>query len=371
MGYAEIAAAIALILGIYLFFLIRRLFRFYGADVKKKSVMACIVFLAAVLAYYGRNLFRTGSVIFLHGVFVSLAADAFALLMRGICRKKRRGKLFERCKKIYECGILPLLAILFVSAYGFYNMNHIEMTSYQVETAKQVQNYRIVLMTDIHYGTIQKTEVLKNKLEEIERQNPDLILLGGDIVEEGTSKEEMEEIFQLIGGIKSRYGVYYVYGNHDRQPYTYIRTYSDEELAEAIEAGGVRILEDEYVEIGGDLILAGRGDAAWGATRDRAAPEEILRGADRKKYMIMLDHQPIEAKENDGQGVDLLLSGHTHAGQIWPTGYLTEFAGGYNYGQYQEGNCRTIVSSGVAGWRYTIRTGEHCEYVVIDVSGTA
>ena len=306
MGYAEVLALITLFLGVYLFFFLRRLFRFYGMDVKKKSNMAWIALFAGVLAFYGRNLFRTGSVIFLHGVLLSMASDVFALLVRGICRKMPKGKKYAVCKKIYQCGVLPVLAVLFVCVYGYYNMDHIRMTSYQIETKKQVQDYKIVLMTDIHYGTIQNSNVLKNKLEEI----------------------------QAIGRMESRYGAYYIYGNHDKQPYTNVRTYTDEELEHAVKSSGVQILEDAYVEIGDDLILAGRGDAAW-------------------------------------QEVDLLLSGHTHAGQIWPTGYLTEFTGGYNYGQYQEGNCKMIVSSGVAGWRYAIRTGEHCEYVVIELSGTS
>ncbi len=81
----------------------------------------------------------------------------------------------------------------------------------------------------------------------------------------------------------------------------------------------------------------------------------------------MADHQPIESEENDAQGVDLQLSGHTHAGQIWPTGVLSELLGALNYGQYRTGGCDVIVSSGIAGWAYAMRTGEHCEYVVVDL----
>ncbi|MGN0252392.1 MAG: metallophosphoesterase [Oliverpabstia sp.] len=234
-----------------------------------------------------------------------------------------------------------------------------------------MEDYKIVLITDTHYGTIQNTDVLKNKIDEINAQNPDIALLGGDIVEEGMSKEAMEEAFQVLGRIQAKYGVYYVYGNHDRQPYTRNKSYTDEELANAIQSNGITILEDSFVEINHDLILAGRGDAAWRNTSGRATVEEILQGADREKYIIVADHQPIEAEENDMQGVDMELSGHTHAGQIWPVGLLSEMIGILNYGEYQTGNCNVIVSSGFTGWGYPVRTEEHCEYVVVNIKGYA
>ncbi|MFR5087844.1 MAG: hypothetical protein ACLTDT_09920 [Clostridium sp.] len=72
-------------------------------------------------------------------------------------------------------------------------------------------------------------------------------------------------------------------------------------------------------------------------------------------------------EENAQAGVDLELSGHTHAGQIWPIGHFTEMAGQLNYGLYQRGSCKVIVSSGEAGWGYSMRTQEHCEYVMINL----
>ena len=178
----------------------------------------------------------------------------------------------------------------------------------------------------------------------------------------------MQEVFRLLGGMESRCGIFYIYGNHDRQPYTMDRTYSNEELEEAIGAAGIQILRDEYIEIGEDLILAGREDAIIARYLTyRIAPEEILQGVSRDKFIVMVDHEPVEAEENAAQGVDLMLCGHTHAGQIWPVGLVTELTGAMNYGEYQRGDCKVIVSSGVAGWGYTIRTAEHCEYVVVDI----
>ena len=119
--------------------------------------------------------------------------------------------------------------------------------------------------------------------------------------------------------------------------------------------------------VNGELTLAGRDDAAWGNTSNRMHTDELLSGADLESFIIVADHQPIEYDECSANGADLELSGHTHAGQIWPVGPLTELGGDLNYGLYHKEGMAVIVSSGIAGWSYTIRTGKRCEYVVVHI----
>lgn len=375
--YIMFAAALLCLLFCYLFFRIRKLLRFYGADLEKKWVKAVNALLAAGISASCLAIFWTGAVVALYAVGCSAILDLIVFMGRTAVRRRQAGRKSGGAGlrdgkgffyKLYQSGLLPALFAAAVFVYGWQNMQQIRLTVYQAQTEKDVTPYRIALLTDVHYDSVQDSSVLKDKIQEINEQNVDIVVLGGDIVEEGTSKEKMQEVFQLLGGIKNRHGVYYVYGNHDRQPYTNRRTYTDEELEQAILAGGIEILEDSFVEIGGDLILAGRKDAAWGQTKQRASVGEILEGADREKYVIMADHQPVDAEENAAQGVDLELSGHTHAGQIWPMGVLSEWFGALNYGEYEKDGCKVIVSSGVAGWAYTIRTGKHCEYVIVELS---
>ncbi len=92
--------------------------------------------------------------------------------------------------------------------------------------------------------------------------------------------------------------------------------------------------------------------------------EELLAGR-------ISNEAELEAEENAAAGVDIMLSGHTHAGQLFPVGYLTDWIGGMNYGLYQTENCQSIVSSGFAGWGYGIRTQGHCEYVIVDIVPSA
>ena len=83
----------------------------------------------------------------------------------------------------------------------------------------------------------------------------------------------------------------------------------------------------------------------------------------------MLDHQPLGLNDNAATSVDLQISGHTHAGQIWPTGTLMQLMGisELNYGYKKIEDMDMIVTSGIGGWGYPIRTGKHCEYVIVDV----
>jgi hypothetical protein len=359
---------IALAAGIYICLCTRRLLEFYGADIKKKWVKAANIIISIVLAGLCMPLFTNTAVIILHLVASFLFFDIIAYIVQRIYGKRQKGNKYHACRKIYQCGILPVLMVSIILGYGYYNMNHINVKKYEITTDKYIGgSCRILFLSDVHYGTVQDKEILKNEISSMNSYNPDIVILGGDIVEEGTSKEDMQEIFSLLGSLQNQHGIYYVYGNHDRQPYTDHRTFSDEELEQAITQNGIQILEDTYVETSNGIILAGRADATMGGHSDRLSSKKILKDADHSKYIIVADHQPIGVEENVAQGASLELSGHTHGGQIWPAGPLSEIAGVLNYGMYKRGSCKLIVSSGVAGWTYSMRTGKHCEYVIVDI----
>lgn len=375
--YILMLIVLVAVIGGYVYFRLKRLAEFYKIKIESILSKAILIFLTVILTIFSVNIFYTSAIILLHIIGVSVCLDVFVLLCRIIRKRFHMGitekteHIFFRtvCNKAYGCGIIPILIAAIIVGYGYFNMGNVIETNYRIETDKvQGKSYKIAFVSDIHYGTIQEKAVLKNKCKEISGIGVDIVVLGGDIVEEGTSKGELKEVFEVLGNIQNKYGIYFVYGNHDRQPYTGSRTFSDDELDNAIRENHIEILEDSYVDIDETLILAGRGDAAWGNDSQRASVEKILENADRSKYVIMVDHQPIEAEENSEQGVDLELSGHTHAGQIWPVGLINEWMGTLNYGEYQIKNCKVIVSSGFAGWRYPIRTGKHSEYVIIEIN---
>ena len=285
-------------------------------------------------------------------------------------------------EKIYRCGLVPLVVTALVLGYGYLHMKDVEPKNYTVSINKELPDgLTVALISDLHFGTTMDREKLQRYCDEISAQNPDIIALCGDIVDERTTAEEMRQAIQTLGGMESKYGIYYVFGNHDSAdpPFTV------PELTEAFEAAGIRMLTDECVELGDNIVLAGRldrsysmsmwrGDASHEGVESigRKDTKKLLEGVDRDKFILLLDHQPVELEENAAAGVDLQLSGHTHGGQIWPVGLISDWLGfgELNYGEKTMGDYHVIVSSGIAGWGYPIRTGSNSEYLIVKVSGT-
>lgn len=277
-------------------------------------------------------------------------------------------KLTKKSSNLLRIAV-PLALTLAVAGLGMYNISTPIQTNYVYETEKPIrqEGYRVVLITDTHYDTIQNPQVLMDAIPRINALNPDFVVLCGDIVEEGTSKARMEEVFQVLGGLESSLGTYYIFGNHDRQAYSRAPKYTVAELRNAIEGNGITILKSEYITLNDEIILAGMEDPSWHRDDPRVPAAQVLDGADLSKLVIVADHQPNDWKAGSAAGMDLQLSGHTHAGQIFPVGLFLELVGGLSYGRYDRDGCTAIVSSGFAGWGFTIRTSERSEFVVIDI----
>lgn len=337
---------------------------FYGINGKKTG---CRILwgLAAVVAVGVCLKWNAAALVELHLLALFAVTELAARLLRRIARRHSGGKWYRRLRRIYHSGLVPVVLLCLMMGYGYWNMGSIRATQYTIASEKLCSDYDVVFLSDIHYGTIQRPDALSRAVEEINALHPNFVILGGDIVEDGTSKESMEEAFRVLGNLNSAYGTYYIYGNHDRQRYRAAssRAYTEEELEQAIRGNEIELLWDRTVTIGDDLALAGREDA--GETGGRLPTEDLLRGIDRDRFLIVADHRPVGVEENASEGVDLQLSGHTHAGQIFPVGYLIDLFGGMHYGLYREEDCQVIVSSGAAGWGFPIRTQGKCEYVVV------
>lgn len=365
------ALIIAIPIGIYLYRYMKRMCDTFGFKTSKEAIRTRLYMASGACAIVCLDIFGMGMIILLHLVATALVFQFINFIVKLIGRAKYK-EGFSVWKKIYGSGMIPLIITVVLIVYGYINMNNVVETNYTIYTDKEIreEGYRVALISDVHFGISLDVEELQEKCEEISKKKPDIVVLCGDIIDDRTMKEDMESAFKALGTIESTYGTYYVYGNHDRQLYSDNREYTEEELAAIIESNGITILQDETYAINEEFVIAGREDNSYSRIKERMSVEELLKDIDKEAFILTLDHQPKEYAENGKAGTDLLLSGHTHGGQVWPAEYVMAWAKFDDavYGHTQiDDDTQAIVSSGFAGWGFPVKTAAPAEYVIIDI----
>jgi|GEM_PF-58726 len=248
---------------------------------------------------------------------------------------------------------------------GFFLAVHVYKTEYKVETDKAVAPLRIALIADSHVGAFFDGEGFAERIEKIGEQDPDVLLISGDFVDDDTKKKDMVTCCEALGKLQLKYGVYYVMGNHDVGSGDQ-RDFSFDELIAELEKNHVHVLLDEVAEIGGEYYIVGRKDKSV----EREPIEDLTADLDKSRYIIVLDHQPADYAAEKEAGCDLVLCGHTHGGQMIPVGPLFQMIGSYDdlYGRTDKGDTTFIVTSGIGGIAVPYKTGTISEYCLIDIT---
>lgn len=301
------------------------------------------------------------AVVVVHVLAIWLLCDLGAFLVCK-CRKKERGVR-------YIAGAVAIgISVVYLSV-GWFCAHHVFETSYVFATEKDLggEPLRVVLISDSHIGITLDGDDFAREMERVQETNPDVVVICGDFVDDDTRTEDMLASCKALGGLETPYGVYFVYGNHDKGYYQY-RDFTSQELRDALETNGVILLEDEAVLVDDRFYLVGRQDRS---ARGRMGMEELTAGLDSSKYAILLDHQPNDYANEAGQGVDLVLSGHTHGGHLFPAMFFGVWLGlnDRSYGTEVRDGTQFLVTSGISGWGVPFKTGTISEYVVIDIEG--
>ena len=270
-------------------------------------------------------------------------------------------------KKKHLRILIPAAAAIATAAAAL--NTHLTLRHYTVESAKVSQSVRLVLLTDLHscdYG-----EGQRELLNVVEEQHPDLVLLGGDILDDDPSQPE-ENAWTVIETLGQSYPTFYVTGNHE------FRSGRAEEMKARIAESGVTVLEGEgqsMVFQGQPIHICGIDDPAIGTNIWQVQLDRAARGAAGDAFSLLLTHRPEQTSAYEGRGFDLILAGHTHGGQwripflingiLAPNqGFFPAFAGG----QHSLGESTLIVSRGLARESTRIpRIFNPPEVVVIDL----
>lgn len=200
----------------------------------------------------------------------------------------------------------------------------------------------IVAMSDLHAGTLINRQWLEARVAQVQNEQPDLVVLLGDIFEgHGRPHEEMMAVLRRLS---APLGVWAVLGNHEFHRGT-------NSGASMINYDGIRVLNNSWAEVSPSLILAGVDDLTANH-RSGQGGDPISRAlAERPPgATVFLSHTPWYAGRAAGSGVGLMLSGHTHGGQIWPFGYLVQRIYPLLEGRYEVNGMTVIVCRGTGTW---------------------
>ena len=272
----------------------------------------------------------------------------------------------------HKTGLIVFIAVmgigLGVVVGGYVNAVHPRLRNLEIDIDKPAgagfRSLNIAMASDIHLGTVMGSRRLERIVERLRALEPDIVLLPGDIVDESVSRAEEEKMISCLRSIKAPLGVFSVPGNHE--------VYGGlEKNLEYLRRGGVRVLQDEAVLVGGAFVLAGRKDpTALRYQESRLSIRRILEkaGADPKLPVILLDHQPVRLGEAAEAGIELQLSGHTHAGQLFPLNLINKMIWEKYWGYLRKEKTQYYISCGVGTWGPPVRTGSIPEIVRIKVS---
>lgn len=269
----------------------------------------------------------------------------------------------NRENKIWKYNIYTVsFTFIYLGVSLFFGLK-VFKTTYDIKTDKVNSGLRIVQISDSHIGSTFDGEGLYNYIIDIAKNDIDLFVITGDFVDDDTKYDDLKKACSAFSEIKTTYGVYFVFGNHDKGYYSY-RDFNTDELKNELIKNNVKILEDEYVEIGNDYYLIGRCDRS---NKKRLSMDKLVLGLDDNRYRILLDHQPNDF-DNEKNYVDLVLSGHTHGGNIFPANFIISMLNDKLYGMKVIDNTTFIVSSGISDWRLPFNSCAIQEYVIVNIN---
>lgn len=310
-------------------------------------------------------------IVIIYLIYAFVICDILHLILRKVLKSDT---LKKKWSLIYRSGILAFLITICFLILSYYNAIHVEITEYSLQTEKTLVSDKltIAMISDLHLGTTMDAKELEEYCTQINEKNPDVIFLLGDIFDESTDKEGMELACQAFGTLSSTYGTFYVFGNHDVNNYRPLVSMQKSDITDNLIKNNIIILDDESTLIDNSFYLIGRSDKSFFKNSKRKTISQLIEPLDTNKYMILLDHQPLELETAASLGIDLQLSGHTHSGQIWPIGLIakTFHINELNYGNKKIEKYNAIVTSGIGCWGFPLRLGSNSEIVIIQVTNT-
>jgi predicted MPP superfamily phosphohydrolase len=264
-----------------------------------------------------------------------------------------------KVKPILLGGIVAIVAFFLLSGYHAFLYPKVKHQTIRIaKPAGKMRSVRIALATDIHAGYVVTCDHLKRFVDLINAQQCDLILLGGDMIDYDLHILNTQRMDAEFSRLKAPLGVYAILGNHEHR-------FNTAQKRAWLERCGMTVLQDSVAMPKLAFYLIGRDDKR---NRQRKSLDDLMTGLDRTKPLIVADHQPFSTGEALMHNVDLMLSGHTHNGQIWPNNIVTDLLfDGFGEGHETRGGTQFYTSSGLGVSGPPFRVFTDSEIVVFEL----
>lgn len=285
-----------------------------------------------------------------------------------------RGSVISIGSVVVACAVVTCL-------YGIFNARNIKVNEYSVTVNKSCgsdKHLKAVLVADLHMGYAIGVDHITNMVEKINQQDADIVIIAGDIFDNSyDGMDDPEGIKAQLKSIKSKYGVYAVYGNHDIDEkilmgFTFDwggKQLHNEKMTNFMKECNIKLINDESVLINDEFYLVGRRDTDKPGTEDgtRAEVSELTKDLDKTKPIFVLSHEPDELQKTADAGADIDFSGHTHDGQLFPGNLTIGLFWENPCGMIKKDNMYSIVTSGVGVYGTFMRVGTDAEICSVDI----
>ena len=294
-----------------------------------------------------QGLFTIGSVWLVFTLYMVLA-----LLVTDTAR------LFLPAIKPYSFG-LSLTAVVLLLVYGYVNYRHPDIRHMDITLNKPLQGkpIKVVAISDVHLGNGTRKAQLQQFVQQINAQEPDLIIIGGDLIDDSLIPLYQQKMAEELNRLKAPMGIYMAPGNHE-----YIS--GIEQCKQFLKDTPIQLLCDSVVTLPNGLQIIARDDRS---NRHRLPITQLMKQADPTKPTLLLDHQPYEIARKDSLGIDIQFSGHTHHGQVWPMSLLVENMYEQSHGYRKWTHSHVYVSSGLSLWGPPFRIGTDSDMGVFTI----
>jgi len=300
--------------------------------------------------------------IFVYLFFLTALADLITLIIKLFNKDLIKKKLYKIISSVLVIVVTSTTVIL-----GAQNAAEIDHVSYQVKIKNEtdISDLNIVLLSDLHLGSVSSEARLDNIVNEINSLKPDVVCFAGDFFDtDFSATRNPKKDIKALKGIKSTYGAYACLGNHDAGK-------TLPQMKKFLKESSITLLSEDYTVIDKRLVLAGRLDSSpigGNGNQKRKDFNKIIAEKDKTLPTIVLDHNPKNISEYNGNA-DLILCGHTHEGQIFPLNLFTSLIYDVDYGHYHntKNDVQAIVTSGIGYWGPPVRVGTNSEIVSIKI----